>query len=337
MESAESVQALLTRQRDDAARSQSRGPTVLIAGPTDAGKSSLCRKLIWKELSTKKRPILFADLDIGQGEVSIPGTIGAAVIDPSFLSQIDTPDLEAFGEERLHPIVMFNPFVYYVGHTSMSEKEWLYQWFIKQLAARIAEKQSSDANLAASGVVVNTCGWIEGRGYRLLLDGIRSFRPNLVIVMGDHKLYEQLLHESVSVVFLPRSPLVQTRSSSFRRQARLSKIRDYFSRNLQPPMPFFQVQVGIDAIKFYRFVQSNQPRHLVQVKREHIVETMAQKIVAMYAALASDQHLTSAKVLGFVCIRSIDLISKTVVFVSPCAGPLPSNSFVVGQVEWIEG
>ncbi|KAF0684183.1 Aste57867_23833 [Aphanomyces stellatus] len=335
------VAALLASLRVDASEKLTKGPTVLIAGPTDAGKSSLSRRLLWQALVERDHPILFADVDIGQGEISLPGTIGATEVSSSSMRSIDgvspaVEDRERYGEMHNYPLQWTNELVYYIGHTNMSEKDWLFKWYISQLAARLSERQASGPQLAASGIVVNTCGWVEGQGYRLLLDCIRAFQPSHVLVLGDTKLYDQLVHEQAapSVVMLPRSHQATRRSAAYRREARVAKIQQYFSRHVPPAMPFFQVQVPFDAAAFYRLVQNN--RQEMQVKKETLIESMAHTIVAMCKTPPADAHLIRATVMGFLCIRSINKRSKTLVFVSPCAGTtLPSKHFLLGQIEWI--
>ena len=48
------------------------GPTVMIVGPTDVGKSTLCRLLLNYAVRMGRRPV-FVDLDCGQGSISLPG------------------------------------------------------------------------------------------------------------------------------------------------------------------------------------------------------------------------------------------------------------------------
>ena len=47
----------------------SRGPVVMIVGPTDSGKTSLCKLLLNYAVRMGRRPV-FADLDVGQGMCS---------------------------------------------------------------------------------------------------------------------------------------------------------------------------------------------------------------------------------------------------------------------------
>lgn len=61
--------------RADAEKENKRGPIAMIVGPCDVGKSTVCRILLNYAVRTGRRPIL-VDLDIGQGQISIPGTIG---------------------------------------------------------------------------------------------------------------------------------------------------------------------------------------------------------------------------------------------------------------------
>lgn len=69
----------LERKRSSARAVGSAGPSVLIAGPTDTGKSSLCR-LLANYLARSGSTSTFIDLDISQGAMSIPGCICAVPI-----------------------------------------------------------------------------------------------------------------------------------------------------------------------------------------------------------------------------------------------------------------
>lgn len=67
--------AALEQLRKKAETENSRGPVTMIVGPMDVGKSTLCRLLLNYAVRMGRRPIL-VDLDVGQGQISVPGTIG---------------------------------------------------------------------------------------------------------------------------------------------------------------------------------------------------------------------------------------------------------------------
>ncbi|MCX6578570.1 MAG: Clp1/GlmU family protein [Candidatus Aminicenantes bacterium] len=57
-----------------------RAKRIMVIGPLDSGKTTLCRKLISIFCSKQLMPIYFFDLDIGQSAIGPPGTVGSALI-----------------------------------------------------------------------------------------------------------------------------------------------------------------------------------------------------------------------------------------------------------------
>ena len=52
----------------------------MVVGPQDVGKSTLCRILLNYAVRMGRAPI-FVDLDVGQGEISVPTTLGANLVE----------------------------------------------------------------------------------------------------------------------------------------------------------------------------------------------------------------------------------------------------------------
>lgn len=50
----------------------------------------------------------------------------------------------------------------------------------------------ANVDVQAAGVVVNTMGFIEGLGYELLLHSIETLKADVVLVVGNERLYNQL-------------------------------------------------------------------------------------------------------------------------------------------------
>lgn len=79
------IHSQLQRRRELAVVKRSSGPRVLVAGPVDAGKSTLTQILLNYALRLGEKPT-FVDLDVGQGCLSVPGTIAASPLDMNSIS-----------------------------------------------------------------------------------------------------------------------------------------------------------------------------------------------------------------------------------------------------------
>ena len=127
-----------------------RGPICMLVGPTDVGKSTVSKLLLNYAVRLGRKP-LFVELDVGQGCVSIPGTIGAMLVErPASVE-------EGFSQN--------SPLVYHYGHSSPGHNHVLYNQLVSRLADVVRERMEKNRKAAVSGVVINTCGWIRGAGY----------------------------------------------------------------------------------------------------------------------------------------------------------------------------
>ena len=197
--------AALEARRAAAKAAGGEGPRVCVVGPTDSGKSTLCKILLnygvrwgwwgggWDggwwvgggglggQQDSRPSPArahaplqrhgwapMFVDLDIGQGSITVPGGIAATPVE----APIDV-------EEGLAADA---PLVYYFGHSSPSENPALYKHLVERLAAVLALRGKADPAPRAAGVVVNTMGWVEELGYELLRHALvrEGTQPRLV-------------------------------------------------------------------------------------------------------------------------------------------------------------
>jgi polyribonucleotide 5'-hydroxyl-kinase len=59
-------------------------------------------------------------------------------------------------------------------------------------------------------MVINTLGWVDNEGYKILLDVIEACQPSVLLVLGHEKLYSTLATDiknakDLKLVKLPKS------------------------------------------------------------------------------------------------------------------------------------
>jgi polyribonucleotide 5'-hydroxyl-kinase len=179
------------------------GPRVLVAGATDVGKSSLCRLLLSYAARLGRQPCLI-DCDVGQGSVSMPGTICALPVERP--ADIETGE---FNKQA--------SLVYTVGHTSPAGNYMLYTTLVSSLAHMFLERCKTKPATKTGGCVINTCGWVDGLGYKALLHIAQAFAVDVVLVLDHERLFLDLqrdLPPTTDIVPLPKSGGVRAESES---------------------------------------------------------------------------------------------------------------------------
>ena len=134
------VHAGLEKMRQNADKNEEeRGPITLVVGPTDSGKSTLCQLLSNYAVRMGRRPV-FVDLDVGQSSISIPGTIGATLVE----SQIGLSS----GFDSCAPLV-FN-----FGHKAPAFNLSLFNDLVTKLSDVVKDQVKANRKAETSGKCV---------------------------------------------------------------------------------------------------------------------------------------------------------------------------------------
>uniref|UniRef100_A0A914Z814 Protein CLP1 homolog n=1 Tax=Panagrolaimus superbus TaxID=310955 RepID=A0A914Z814_9BILA len=319
-----------------------RGPRILLTGPMDVGKSTVSRILLNYAIRFGHTPI-YVDLDPGQGQISIPGTVSALLVckPADIVENFDRTSTLAFS----------------LGSTSPALNIEYYKHLIQTVANLVDEKCAFSPRINASGVVINTCGWIKDSGYHALLVASKAFKVDIVVVLDNELLFNNFkkdLPNFVKIVHEPKSGGVEVRSTAQRAASRNRCIQNYFYGTKHSPFHPFTIEfsyakseeeqelyiarVGTDklpdsCLPFGMTVED----HRTKVVRVSIDSSLKDKVLALMPANAAiDQSLISTPAIGFIVITDVDVEKKTFTILSPQPQPLPTRLALYTDVSFID-
>ncbi|OWM69766.1 hypothetical protein CDL15_Pgr025615 [Punica granatum] len=302
------VHAILEGRRNRARASppdsnSSQGPRVIVVGPKDSGKSTLSRMLLSWAAKQGWKPT-FVDLDVGQGFITIPGSIAATPI------ELPIDPVEGV------PLEM--PHVYFYGHVTPSNNVDLYKVLVKELADILERQFAGNAESRAAGMVINTMGWIEGVGY-------------------EEKLFSMLKKDvlknnpNVDVVKLQKSGGVVSRSNKFRQRTRSFRIREYFYGPGNDLSPHANI-ANFSDLSIYRIGGGLQaPHSALPIGAKSVADPLRLAPVNINRDLL---HVVLA--VSFAKEPEQIISRKKITYLAPSTGDLPSKFLIMGTLTWLE-
>jgi polyribonucleotide 5'-hydroxyl-kinase len=343
------VHVKLEEKRERAKMFDKQGPRVIIVGPTDTGKSTLCRLLINYAVRAERCPT-FVDLDIGQSS-GVPGMLSAIPIE----RPVDVS--EGFD--------LTMPLVYWFGDVSPGANPDLYRLQIANIMRHVDRRLQANEDASISGLIINTCGWIDGLGYDILKYAIEATRADLVLVLDNERLYSDLTQDFVNarqtalasasthnlkspldVIKLNKSGGVVTRSVDYRRQTRMDKMREYFYGPSGDLCPHSSV-VDFSDVQVFRIGGGPRaPTSALPIGAERTVNPtrvvevtpgpdLVHCVLGVSHAKTADVILES-NLAGFLYVTDVNFEKKKITCLAPCPGPLPGKILIMGALKWYE-
>ncbi|GFR40680.1 hypothetical protein Agub_g1271, partial [Astrephomene gubernaculifera] len=333
------VHQVLNQRRQEAQRATHgspacRGPVVAVVGPTDSGKSTLCRMLGNWAVRSGWQPA-FVDLDVGQGTITAPGCLSAVPLEQPV-------DVEAGFLADL-------PLAFYYGHTSPGENPALFKALTDKLAALLQRRAQADPRAGASGLLINTFGWVDGLGYELQKHVIQAFQCDVVLVMEQDRLHATLQQDlkatcpRTTILKLPKSGGAVKREGDERRSAREHRVREYFYGSPACPLQPATQTVRAADLAVYRIGSGPRaPNTALPLGAVSLADPLRlqnlppnlellQCLLAVSHAATPDQILNS-NVAGFVLVKDVDTARGTITLTSPAPGPLPGRYLILGSI-----
>lgn len=164
-----------------ARRERREGPRVLIAGPSNTGKTTLTKTLASYATRKGDQPLV-VNVDPKEGMLSLPGTLSASV----FATVMDPEAPDGWGSTPTSgpssvPVKL--PLVYLYGRQNSEEEPEFYSELVSKLAGGVSGRLSEDDEVRSSGVIVDTMGVSEKNkaGIGLLAHIVDEFSSKIVV------------------------------------------------------------------------------------------------------------------------------------------------------------
>lgn len=314
------------------------GAKVLVAGATDVGKSTICKLLCnySTRMNRQLQPCL-VDLDVGQGCISIPGSMG--------ILPIERPcDIETGHFNKKASLV------FHYGFSSPGGNLKLYNTVTTALAKLFLDRCQANTKCKAGGCIINTCGWVDGLGYQALLHAARAFEVDVVLVLDHERLCNDLqrdLPDTTQIVPLPKSGGVVVRSREFRRASRLGATKEYFYGRGPHPLFPFSFDVSFASIKLFKIGAPAVPESALPIgtKREEgstqlipidPSRDLIHLVLSLSMATSLEEDLVNAPVAGFLLVTAVDMEAETMTVLSPAQRPLPRKYLLLTDIKYMD-
>ena len=183
----------------------------IILGDVDSGKTTFCTYLANYALSNGFK-VGIIDKDPGQTEISVPTTIGLGIIEKPIYS---LEQVEAVTAK-------------FIGSTSPAS---VIQRVITATKQLYEEALSRGCDL----IIINTSGWVNGRGARELKYGVISaIHPQHAVLIQKANEVEHLVKpfekSDINIIRVQPSPAIKPKTRDERRARRESIYRNYFAK-----------------------------------------------------------------------------------------------------------
>ncbi|KAG1175626.1 hypothetical protein G6F70_003966 [Rhizopus microsporus] len=341
----------LEQLRQKMKKEKELGPRVLVIGPHDVGKTSLCKILMSYSLRQGGTPI-YVSLDTSEGSITMPGAVTATCINHI----IDVE--EGFGSSATTAASMGSattPLVYYYGFESPAENVKLYKLVLSKLAEAVKSRMAVDEECRTSGIIIDTSGLVDQIGYETIQHTIEEFSVNVVIVLGHERLYSDMnkllsnRKPNISIIKLAKSGGVVERDREYKSMLQRTKIHEYFYGTPKCELLPYSMLVNYDDIKIWRVGDVIAPSSALPLGMEGSSnETQIVKVdsydMCLHSILAilnapPDEHdnkLLESNTVGFIYVSDVNEEKRKLTILSPSPGRLPKKHLLMGVFKWME-
>ncbi|KIJ69109.1 hypothetical protein HYDPIDRAFT_172583 [Hydnomerulius pinastri MD-312] len=248
---------------DDDHNANAEPPRVLILGPENSGKTTICKILTNYAVRVGQNwsPLL-VNVDPSEGAWTVPGTISAAAVRSPIATASPANPLGSAASSA--PTALASnaliPFTYWYGHAETKRNPQLLDRLIRNLGVNVVERYDNDPEARVSGLIIDTpssfasgpsSGSSTDSRHTLIKACIEAFRINVILVVGHEKLNVEMHRQygsRLTVVKIPKSGGVVELDHSYRQRVRDYQLHAYmYGQTIDPPPGISSAIVGGEA------------------------------------------------------------------------------------------
>ncbi|KAK6345892.1 Cleavage polyadenylation factor subunit clp1 [Orbilia blumenaviensis] len=349
-----------------------QGPRILLVGPPDVGKTTLCKILTGYSIRQGRKPMVINLDTAGEGVLTVPGTISAA----SFGSVMDVED--GFGSSPMSApsaIPVKLPLVYYYGLEAAESGVRRYKRLISRMAVAVNSRLEEDIESKNTGLIIDTPSFDNQTNGDLISYIVAEFSVTTIAVLGSERLYNTMLKSfssqppssqsqqssNVNVIKLPTSGGCVDRDAPFKKAIRDAAVKKYFFGDDKCTLSPYTVTIELDSPTFslweivdsstenknISFLPIGEDESSLQTEDEVVrkvqaatevdsrYENMVLAVLQVDARDVGRKEVAESAVLGFVFVQEVDEKERRMKVLSPVPGRVPAKALLVGK--WPEG
>lgn len=319
----------INRMRYEACKDRRIGPTILVAGGSSSGKSTLCKILLNYAVKCGWRPVM-VELDVTSNDMYLPGCISAA----------------SYYQNSWDSIL-----AYYYGHTTVSANNIdFFNNIVAELQKQVSLRMKNELdfcalnysssyapqnNTYASGCIINLPPFLDlDLCEKVLNFVIDCFKVNLVLIIDQERLISSLGIRGFEPIHLARSGGVVTLEPEYKAKLQNYSLNTYFLRHqiyqtlLISEIKVFKVTVSATPLSARTYGDTTQGDGLI------VTEVGASQDILLNAVLGVlvGDDIMKSSICGVVHVVEVD--ENQIKLLAP--GDLPSRKFLLGSVKMLK-
>ncbi|KAI0306398.1 Clp1-domain-containing protein [Multifurca ochricompacta] len=224
-------------------------PRVLVLGPENSGKTSVCKILTNYAVRVGQGwTPMYVNTDPSEGGWTVPGSISAVPITAPIGSASPASPLGSAATSA--PTILSSkallPLVYWYGHPEIKRNPLLMDRLIRNMGENVIERQDLNPEGRASGIIVDTpssfasstsSNFTDHR-QTLIRACVDAFRINVILIVGHEKLNVEMQRtygSRMTVVKIPKSGGVVELDLQYRQRVHAQQLHTYMYGQVIPP------------------------------------------------------------------------------------------------------